>query len=509
MAAADISKAAHVCASCKARKKRCDKSLPRCRYCADHDLVCRYQISNLHPRHRPIVVPGLASSTSSSPSSVVPNSNPVGASTRLLIDGLTSSPFLPGGVLGPTTEPTICVQAQRLLEATGLYLDEISVRYFQGIHTFVPIVSRRRFHAHLLSFGADPRPDFALLLLCMGLLTYSRDLPDPPAPQGGHRVKYCTLYTATKSLMAQAQALCTPTTQLIQAGMLLAVYEYAHGHPQQAFMTIGSYARMAYAAQLRSLPSLTSIVPPRTDWIAEEEEANTWWGIRICERTFLCELPVVEQPLGSVMPARDDRLPFESNVLDQGNSAAALASSVAINAFSAPQVGGFGRAAQAAWLLEGVLQGLSLTDPDQKHIRLTECDQTLQSFLATVMQQHGGNYGVFCVAIALTIRALFLLHGYLLNQRAQEDSPGNYNPADNSSHAALDTVTKMVIDICTTHEHLSCSQIDRLPPSCLYITRAALKHIYECQSAAPHPRLHASLKLFEARWGGSSSDPHS
>lgn len=93
-----------------------------------------------------------------------------------------------------------------------------------------------------------------------------------------------SLYVATKSLMAQAQALRAPTTRLVQAGVLLAVYEYAHGHPEQAFVTIGSYARMAYAAQLRSVPALTRNARPQTDWTIEEEEINTWWGIRICER---------------------------------------------------------------------------------------------------------------------------------------------------------------------------------------------------------------------------------
>ncbi|KAJ5898750.1 hypothetical protein N7495_003494 [Penicillium taxi] len=29
-------KSPNVCANCKARKKRCDKSLPRCRYCAEY-----------------------------------------------------------------------------------------------------------------------------------------------------------------------------------------------------------------------------------------------------------------------------------------------------------------------------------------------------------------------------------------------------------------------------------------------------------------------------------------
>jgi hypothetical protein len=119
----------------------------------------------------------------------------------------------------------------------------------------------------------------------MALLVSSTDSFDLLGPQGGHHI-----YVATKSLMAQAQALCTPTTSLVQAGVLLAVYEYAHGYPEQAFMTIGSYARMAYVAQLRSVPALTRNALPQTDWTIEEEEINTMWGIRICERYVLSAL---------------------------------------------------------------------------------------------------------------------------------------------------------------------------------------------------------------------------
>ncbi|KAJ5817601.1 hypothetical protein N7447_007609 [Penicillium robsamsonii] len=324
--------------------------------------------SNHRPRHRSIADSVLASATRPlSPSGLRKSagalraSNLVSASTQLF---LACSPHIPDGVPGSAVEPTLCVQAQRLLETMGLYLDEISVRYFQGIHTFVPIISRRRFHTHLLSFGANPQADFALLLLCMALLIYSADSPDHLGQQGGHRVEYLTLYTATKSFMAQAQALCAPTTHLVQAGVLLAVYEYAHGYPERAFVTIGSYTRMAYAARLRSTPSLTRTDPLRTDWTAEEEAINTWWGIRIFDyaiigrrrhRTFLCELAIVNQPLGSVMPASDDRLPLEPAILDQRNFPTALTSGLAIQALNSPQVGGFGRAAQAAWLLDGVL----------------------------------------------------------------------------------------------------------------------------------------------------------
>ncbi|KAJ5347776.1 uncharacterized protein N7506_001029 [Penicillium brevicompactum] len=353
------------------------------------------------PRHRviadsvfvPAANPRSQSGVSRAPAALRAN-NPVSASTQLLFD----SP------------------AQRLLETTGLYLDEISVRYFQGVHTFVPIISRRQFHTQLLSFGANLQADFALLVLCVALLVSSTDSFDVLGPQGPNRIEDSTLYIATKSLMAQAQALCAPTTRLVQAGVLLSVYEYAHGYPEQAFVTIGSSARMAYAAQLRSTPASARNAPSQIDWTIEEEEINTWWGIRICERTFLCELAIVNQPLGSIMPTQYDCLPLEPSILDQINPVVAIPHRDSIQALTSPEVGGFGRSAQAAWLLDGVLRGLSMTDPDQKQAHLTECDRTLQSFLAVVMQQHGGNYGIFCVPIALTIRSVPLQNSSLASQ---------------------------------------------------------------------------------------------
>lgn len=120
-------------------------------------------------------------------------------------------------------------------------------------------------------------------------------------------------------------------------------------------------------------------------------------------RTFLCELANLEQPLGSVI-ARDCCLPLEPTILDQKSPGAMLESAVAVHDLTSTLVGGFGRTAQAAWLLDGVLQGLSMVNTDQKLAHLIECDRLLQSFLAIMMQQHGGNFGAFCTPIALTIR---------------------------------------------------------------------------------------------------------
>lgn len=73
------------------------------------------------------------------------------------------------------------------------------------------------------------------------------------------------------SLFAQVQS-SSFSGNLIRAGVLLAVYEYAHGKPDSAFASITGCARMAYAAGIRQHAK------------GNCEEANTWWAVVIYER---------------------------------------------------------------------------------------------------------------------------------------------------------------------------------------------------------------------------------
>ena len=72
---------------------------------------------------------------------------------------------------------------------------------------------------------------------------------------------------------------------MIQAGLLIATYEYAQGLVEAAYISVGMCARMGYArglhvGQLSRSSSGGQIAPTLKD----EEEYNLWWGILICER---------------------------------------------------------------------------------------------------------------------------------------------------------------------------------------------------------------------------------
>ena len=77
---------------------------------------------------------------------------------------------------------------------------------------------------------------------------------------------------------------------MIQAGLLIATYEYGHGLLEAAYVSIGTCARMGFIAGLHGgqfgRPSPGGQSSPL---LKEDEEHNLWWGIIVSERYGLFE----------------------------------------------------------------------------------------------------------------------------------------------------------------------------------------------------------------------------
>lgn len=106
-------------------------------------------------------------------------------------------------------------------------------------------------------------------------------------------------------------------------------------------------------------------------------------------------------------------------------------------------------------------------------------------------------------------RALFTLHQHILDQAAQPVT-AKFKPLDewrSGSQAALDTITKMVVDISDSHNNMSADELELLPPSFSYAILSALRHI-EIKKPVADPwlqeaeeRLRAALWRFDRCWG--------
>ena len=87
----------------------------------------------------------------------------------------------------------------------------------------------------------------------------------------------------TKMLFAHAQTCIATSISLIQAGLLIANFEYACEMMDVAYVSIGACARMASAAGLHDSKRRHELSTGRTMLEAKENQI-LWWGIVICER---------------------------------------------------------------------------------------------------------------------------------------------------------------------------------------------------------------------------------
>ena len=121
---------------------------------------------------------------------------------------------------------------------------------------------------------------------------------------------------------------------------------------------------------------------------------------------------------------------------------------------------------------------------------------------------------VLLTTLVRSTRTLFTLHLHILDQPPQTVS-AKFKSLDEwrgGSQAALDTITKMVVDIADSHEHVPPERMDSLPPSFCYDVLLAVRHIH----TKPHTdtwlreaeeRLRGSLYRFEHRWGVKAGQP--
>ncbi|KAL2845545.1 hypothetical protein BJX68DRAFT_241852 [Aspergillus pseudodeflectus] len=467
----------HACETCKTRKKKCNKGVPACSYCILKDLECRYV--PLRPR-RVYATPDTSDS-----SHTATYREGIGAETvydQTLSDTARAQVAASRHtVYRPRFESLddVHIEVQRIIHSTGEFVDDLTSLYFRTLHVHLPIISRSRFQRSILATGSAPGPDFSILLLTICLNSY---IPSP-----GHRVQEGgvagitrrRLYLSTKALLAQVQGSMQPSVPLIQASLLLAMYEYASGRADAALATVAGCARMAYAAGIHT--SRRDIVDAASR-LEAAEAWNLWWGVVICERTFMCEAAAPEQPLTTAFPTGDASLPVDRQMLDQGDllDPDLVPNMPLLSSLTEPNVGGFARAAQACCLLDRIFEAMGIAEINTRLPRLESLDKSLQSFLSLILSRGPAKSWHHCTALAMTLRSLFILHTHILSipRETRCISSRSLDEWKQSSLAALDTATTMVLDMANWHyDVLPPDRPSDISPMQIYVVHATLEHL--------------------------------
>jgi hypothetical protein len=150
----------------------------------------------------------------------------------------------------------------------------LASHFFDTIQPWMPIISKKRFYDHYLYLLSSSHPDIALLFLCMKLIT--EVLPEHVKnPQ-------TLIYFAAKQFYLVIETAGILSIQVLQAGILISLYELGHAIYPAAFLSIGACARYAYAIGINR--NATSQISQPLTWVEQEERRRVWWAIVILDR---------------------------------------------------------------------------------------------------------------------------------------------------------------------------------------------------------------------------------
>jgi len=159
-------------------------------------------------------------------------------------------------------------------------LEEMTRTYFETLAQWLPIISRNKFEKEQLQFrGLTGSTKFMLQASAMHLVITPFN-EHPPAAS----IEESPWYQSCKLHFAQLVALSEPSIELIQAGMLIALFEYLQAIGNRSLTTLGICANLAYVLELDDVVAKESSRTSGEMNAEEEEVVLTWWGLTRLER---------------------------------------------------------------------------------------------------------------------------------------------------------------------------------------------------------------------------------
>ena len=150
-----------------------------------------------------------------------------------------------------------------------------ATKYFKSIHVWFPILSELSYYERFTSVFAQPCAEYSVLSLSMMLI-----ITTPPGKETLD--SFTSLYILVKSSIAIVEAANINSLEIVQARLLVSLFEFGHGMPA-AFISIAATVRAAVAIGLNQ-----TIKSPCTDVSANcsklEECLRVWWGIVMLDR---------------------------------------------------------------------------------------------------------------------------------------------------------------------------------------------------------------------------------
>ncbi|KAL2258118.1 hypothetical protein VTK26DRAFT_8700 [Humicola hyalothermophila] len=193
-----------VCWECHLVKKACSKGVPACELCVKRGVECSYMV----------------------------NTARVGLSSLFqaveLAKDIHSLAF------------TTLLATHR----TPQQVEQTVASYFKSVNTWFAVIEQTDFAKQLAAMWENPTADTCVLVLCISVIARA---PAPPSPESSPKSKPKrspkglgdNAYHCAKATLALVQSKLSVTRMLLQAELLIAMYEFSNGMLQQAYLSLG------------------------------------------------------------------------------------------------------------------------------------------------------------------------------------------------------------------------------------------------------------------------------
>ena len=174
-------------------------------------------------------------------------------------------------------------QALRVLNSIARKRGTIDIfisTYFETFHRSLPIIGQDSFYSSLQN--SSPTPHFSTLLLSMILISHLSSKISTIGEGNGKEDLYPTLKSIYSLLLSMGKI----SLELIQTGVIIAAYEHCQALHQDAWLSIGTCARMGQVLGLHHV--IQQPVPKEKEERAGfETKRCLWWGVVALERYVL------------------------------------------------------------------------------------------------------------------------------------------------------------------------------------------------------------------------------
>ncbi|UKZ48109.1 hypothetical protein TrVGV298_002345 [Trichoderma virens] len=291
--------ASQACVACREKKRKCSRELPSCSLCRRNRRRCCY----------------------------------------------------PPKAVTPTMDTVNSYTLQQLGSSEQLRYDIDS--YFASVHVSFPIVSKLRIYRLLDNSPDMLDPDVVILSLAMKMHCQ---------PRKDYELARTELYALVKQGCSDAEQNNILSVKLLQASLLVALYEIGNAIYPAAYLTIGHCARLGYAMGIHNRQNAPQMFPRPASWAESEERRRVWWAVIVLDR--FVNIGGGNRPFAAHDAKSDDLLPMNEDIWEKGEFV--VTQPLAVSEYATTRASSFARTCQASHLLSHVLRHLNESNEDVK-----------------------------------------------------------------------------------------------------------------------------------------------